>query len=112
MGVIITMTEKVKCYNIKRITELLNKSTNPAASLKEYMKLREYSETFQPPYCRFTSGPVKRPEWYIRATPEVDAFMKGHNLWAVLRGIRPVKPGYKKYDKVKAAMDSFWEESD
>lgn len=89
---------KVRCYNFKRVLYLLDFKTEEQITL--FRKLLELNDcvVFQPPFSRITSGPTKRPDYYIKSNSWFENYIKGQNTFGVLKGKRVVTHAYKKYE--------------
>lgn len=104
MGAVVKMSKTVKCYNYNRTLEMLGIKDYDGINMFVELLRKHEVEIFQPPYCKRTSGPTRRPEHYIKTNKWFDEYMKGKNLFSVIQGGKQVKSTYKKYDEKKVNL--------
>lgn len=97
------MIKSVKCYNYSRVIRMLNiNHPNKMEELNDFLLYLDSinCEIFQPSYIKATSGPVRRPELYIKTNKVFDEFMKKQGTFAILKETY-VKPTYRNYEIIK-----------
>ena len=96
MGATTKMKKNIRCYSLDELRRM--KGFNHNEQEEMYKLFKEYNvEVFQPWYSKVTSGPTRRPGYYVTTNKGFDNYVKLHNTIAVLKGHTIAKVKYKEY---------------
>jgi hypothetical protein len=97
MGTIKQMSKKkIRCFSVNEVMNMRgikNKDLEMLANI-----FIEYDvHVFQPWYSKVTSGPTRRPGYYVTTNENFDRWISLNNTCAMVKGLPIAKVKYKEY---------------
>jgi len=97
--------KKTRCYSLDELRLMRGFTHNEQDEM--YKLFKEYEvEVFRPWYSKVTSGPTRRPGYYVTTNKNFDKYVKLNNTIAILKGLPTAKVKYKEY-KSENPIDLF-----